>query len=184
MSLLKATRLGAMSILLSSAALADDHLNGMRPADLLPLAQAEGTVTVYSFTSRIGKVEKAFEEAYPGIDLQGFDISSTEQIARLQAEAQAGVTNADVIYISDTPVVLGALLDAGIIASYVPPRVADRVDHLDAFLVREIEVSVLTQEVGEPQDCREGRTDLVAHVGKECALGLAGAFGLLAGTDE
>ena len=87
---------------MSTAAMAGGHLNEMGPGELLPLAQEEGTVTVYSFTSRIGKVE----EAYPGIDLQGFDISSTEQIARLKAEAQAGVTNADVIYISDTPVVL------------------------------------------------------------------------------
>lgn len=128
MSLLNATRFGAIGILLSSAALADGHLDAMGPEELLPLAQEEGTVTVYSFTSRIGKVETAFEAAYPGIDLQGFDISSTEQIARLKAEAQAGVTNADVIYISDTPVVLTALLETGIIAAYVPPRIADRVD--------------------------------------------------------
>lgn len=127
MKILNATRFGAISILMASAALADGHLNEMSPEDLLPLAQAEGTVTVYSFTSRIGRVETAFEEAYPGIDLQGFDISSTEQIARLRAEAQAGITNADVIYISDTPVVLTELLEAGIITSYVPPRVADRV---------------------------------------------------------
>lgn len=127
MTFSKIARLGAIGILLSSAALADGHLDGMGADDLLPLARAEGTVTVYSFTSRIGRVEAAFEEAYPGIDLQGFDISSTEQIARLRAEAQAGVTNADVIYISDTPVVLTELLEAGIIAPYVPPRVADRV---------------------------------------------------------
>ncbi|MFQ6548124.1 ABC transporter substrate-binding protein [Aestuariibius sp. 2305UL40-4] len=127
MTVLTATRLGAIAILLSTAALADGHLDEMGPEDLLPLAQDEGTVTVYSFTSRIGRVETAFEEAYPGIDLQGFDISSTEQIARLQAEAQAGVTNADVIYISDTPVVLTELLETGIIAPYVPPRVAGRV---------------------------------------------------------
>ncbi|WP_227268815.1 ABC transporter substrate-binding protein [Roseobacter weihaiensis] len=128
MKLMKATRLAAVCILVSSAAQADDRLNEMGPEELLPLAQEEGTVTVYSFTSRIGRVETAFEEAYPGIDLQGFDISSTEQIARLRAEAQAGVANADVIYISDTPVVLTELLETGIIAPYVPPRVADRVD--------------------------------------------------------
>ena len=127
MKVLTATRLGAIGILLSSAALADGHVDAMSPEELLPLAQAEGTVTVYSFTSRIGRVETAFEEAYPGIDLQGFDISSTEQIARLTTEAQAGVTNAEVIYISDTPVVLTELLETGIIAPYVPPRVADRV---------------------------------------------------------
>lgn len=127
MKFLTATRLGAIGILLSSAAMADGHFDAMSPEELLPLAQEEGSVTVYSFTSRIGRVETAFEQAYPGIDLQGFDISSTEQIARLTAEAQAGVTNADVIYISDVPVVLPALLEAGIIEGYVPPRVADRV---------------------------------------------------------
>ncbi|TRW99190.1 ABC transporter substrate-binding protein [Paracoccus sp. M683] len=127
MTILTARRLGAACILLSSAAFAQDDLDAMTPDQLLPLAQQEGSVTVYSFTSRIGRVEAAFEEAYPGIDLQGFDISSTEQIARLQAEAQAGVANADVIYISDVPVVLPALLDSGIIANYVPPRVADRI---------------------------------------------------------
>ncbi len=127
MKVLTATRLGAIGILMSTAAMAGGHINEMGPEELLPLAQEEGTVTVYSFTSRIGKVEKAFEEAYSGIDLQGFDISSTEQIARLKAEAQAGVTNADVVYISDTPVVLTELLEAGIIAPYVPTRVADRV---------------------------------------------------------
>ncbi|MDJ0992940.1 MAG: ABC transporter substrate-binding protein [Dinoroseobacter sp.] len=127
MRFLTVTRLGAISIFVSTAAIAGGHLNEMGPDELLPLAQQEGKLTVYSFTSRIGKVEKAFEEAYPGIDLQGFDISSTEQIARLKAEAQAGVTNADVVYISDTPVVLSELLEAGLIAPYVPPRVADRV---------------------------------------------------------
>ncbi|WJY21538.1 hypothetical protein QTA57_17680 [Fontisubflavum oceani] len=129
MKVLTKTRLGAIAIALSTAtvAFADGHLNEMTADELLPMAEAEGEVIVYSFTSRIGRVETAFEEAYPNVDLQGFDISSTEQIARLTAEAQAGVTNADVIYISDTPVVLTALLEAGIIAPYVPPRVADRV---------------------------------------------------------
>jgi iron(III) transport system substrate-binding protein len=92
------------------------------------LAQAEGSVVVYSFTSRIARVEEAFEAAYPGIDMQGFDISSTEQIARLQAEAQAGTINADVVFISDAPVVIPELLEAGIIETYVPPRVAGMLD--------------------------------------------------------
>ncbi len=127
MKLRTIARPAALSIMLAGSAWAEAHMAEMSPQDLLPLAQEEGTVTVYSFTSRIGKVEAAFEEAYPGIDLQGFDISSTEQIARLKAEAQAGVVNADVIYISDTPVVLTELLETGIIEPYVPPRVADRV---------------------------------------------------------
>lgn len=118
---------GLVGLLVSSVAFAQADLDALTPDALLPLAQAEGGVTVYSFTSRIGRVERAFEAAYPGIDVRAFDISSTEQIARLRAEASAGVSNADVIYISDVPVVLPALLDSGIVTNYVPPRIADRV---------------------------------------------------------
>lgn len=120
-------------------------LDGMNADELLPLAQEEGDVTVYSFTSRIAKVEKAFEEAYSDIDLQGFDISSTEQIARLKAEAAAGIANADVVYISDAPVVLTELLADGIIERYVPPRMADRVpkQFSDPLLAQRLSTKVL-----------------------------------------
>lgn len=102
-------------------------LNSLTVEQLTPLAEKEGKVVVYSFTSRIKKVEKAFEAAYPNIDLVGYDISSTKQIARLKAESEAGVINTDVIYTSDAPVVFEELLKSGIINRYVPPRVADRV---------------------------------------------------------
>ena len=127
---MKASRIvlaaAALAAIAAAPAAAQD-LDAMTAEDLLPLAQEEGSVTVYSFTSRISRVEAAFEEAYPGIDLQGYDISSTEQIARLRAEATAGVTNADVVYISDAPVVLTELLAEGIVEPYVPPRMVDRV---------------------------------------------------------
>lgn len=112
-----------LTLPLAAPGLAQD-LDALPPADLLPLAQAEGKVTVYAFTSRIGRVETAFEAAYPGIDMVGFDMSSTEMIARLRSEAGAGIANADVIYVSDAPVVLSELLASGLIAPYVPPRVA------------------------------------------------------------
>ena len=115
----------ALTGIFAMPALAQDF-ESMTVEELLPLAREEGTVTVYSFTSRIAAVEAAFEAAYPGIDLIGYDTSSTEQIARLKAEAEAGIAAADVIYISDAPVVLTEPLDAGLIERYVPPRVADR----------------------------------------------------------
>ncbi|MEM7025261.1 MAG: substrate-binding domain-containing protein [Pseudomonadota bacterium] len=130
---------------LASPVFAADDLDVMSPDELLPLAQEEGQVIVYSFTSRINKVEAAFEEAYPDIDLVGYDISSTEQIARLQAESDAGVINADVIYISDAPVVFEKLLGAGIIQPYVPPRVSDRVpaEFKDPLLAQRLSTKVL-----------------------------------------
>jgi iron(III) transport system substrate-binding protein len=90
-------------------------------------AQAEGKVVVYSFTSRITQLETAFEAAYPGIDLVGLDISSTEQIARIKAEQAAGLREVDVAYISDAPVVYGELIRPGILERFVPPQFADRV---------------------------------------------------------
>lgn len=117
----------ALAGLMSGNALAQ-NLDSMTAEELLPIAKQEGQVSVYSFTSRIAKVESAFEAAYPGIDVVATDMSSSEQITRLKAEAGAGVVNADVVYISDVPVVLPELLEAGIIEPYVPPRVADRLD--------------------------------------------------------
>ncbi|MEO1987251.1 MAG: ABC transporter substrate-binding protein [Martelella sp.] len=111
--------------LFATPAVAQD-IDAMSAEELLPLAQEEGTVTVYSFTSRIAKVEAAFEARYPGIDLIGYDANSTEQIARLRAESAAGLASADVVYISDAPVVLTELFETGLIEPYVPPRVADR----------------------------------------------------------
>jgi iron(III) transport system substrate-binding protein len=118
--------LAAASLILGLAqpALAND-LDALATTDLLTKAKAEGSVSVYSFTSRVARVEKAFEATYPGIDFQGYDISSTEQIARLKAEAGAGIANADVVFISDAPVVLNELVASGILENYVPPRIAD-----------------------------------------------------------
>jgi iron(III) transport system substrate-binding protein len=93
--------------------------------ELVAAAEAEGTVTVYSFTSRIAAVEEAFEAAYPAIDLVGVDISSTEQIARIVAEVDAGNTAADVAYIADAPVVLTELLEGGYLEPYVPVSPGD-----------------------------------------------------------
>ncbi|MCM2456547.1 ABC transporter substrate-binding protein [Rhizobium sp. CG4] len=116
----------AVSCLMATATFAED-LDAKTATDLLAQAKQEGKVTVYAFTSRIGRVEKAFEAAYPGIDMVTFDMSSTEQIARIKSEAQAGLPGADVIYISDAPVVLTELLANNLVVSYVPPRVAGTV---------------------------------------------------------
>jgi iron(III) transport system substrate-binding protein len=130
---------------LSAPAWAQDDLDALAPEALLPMAEAEGTVTVYAFTSRIASVEKAFEAAYPGIDMIGFDMSSTEMITRLRTEAAAGIANADVVYISDAPVVMTQLLDTGILDAYVPPRVAGKLadEFKEPLLAQRLSTKVL-----------------------------------------
>ena len=124
---------------------ANADLNELSHEELVARAEEEGTVTVYSFTSRIAAVEEAFEEQYPNIDLIGHDISSTEQITRLKAEADSGAETADVAYISDAPVVITELIDQGILHNYVPPRVEDVLpeEYRDPMLANRLSTKVL-----------------------------------------
>ncbi|WP_193103330.1 ABC transporter substrate-binding protein [Brachybacterium sp. FME24] len=118
---------GSQDIAQGGADEAAAELDGLSHEELVERATEEGQVTVYSFTSRIAQLEEEFEKAYPGIDLIGHDISATEQITRLAAEAEAGAPSADVAYISDAPVVLTELLETGVLTNYVPERVVDTV---------------------------------------------------------
>lgn len=111
----------------SAAQVWAQNLDKLSQAELVARAEAEGKVVVYSFTSRIARVEKAFEAKYPKIDLVPFDINSTQQIARLKSEAAAKVSNADVAYISDIPVVYESLIKTGILTRYTPAEFASKV---------------------------------------------------------
>jgi iron(III) transport system substrate-binding protein len=113
--------------LLPAAAQTGANLDALSAAELTPLAQKEGKVMVYAFTSRIARVKPAFEKAYPGVEMQFVDISSTRMIARVVAEQRAGVHAVDVLYLSDAPVVFNELIRDKRIERYVPPRVAARV---------------------------------------------------------
>lgn len=125
---------------------AEPHeLDSATHEELVELAREEGTVTVYSFTSRIASIEAEFEAAYPGIDLVGHDISSSEQITRLRSESQAGAPSADVAYISDAPVVITELVAGGILRNYVPPRVAETVpqEYREPLLANRLSTKIL-----------------------------------------
>ncbi|MEZ5883074.1 MAG: hypothetical protein R3D53_04310 [Paracoccaceae bacterium] len=107
------TLLGA-TLLAAAPAMAQD-LDTMTPQELYEIAKTEGSVTVFSLSSRIARIETSFEEAYPGIDLIGIDLNSTRQIARLDAEQRAGIFAVDVLYLSEAPLVLRDLLPAGMV---------------------------------------------------------------------
>lgn len=112
------------AIMLTTVPAMAQNLDTMTAEELYEVAKTEGSVTVFSLSSRIARVETAFEAKYPGIDLIGLDINSTRQIARLDAEQRAGIYAVDVLYLSEAPVVLRDVLPAGMVTKYVPPRVA------------------------------------------------------------
>lgn len=117
--------LGSM-LMVAVPAVAQD-LDKMTSEELYEIAKTEGSVTVFSLSSRIARIETAFEAKYPGIDLIGLDINSTRQIARLEAEQRANIYAVDVLYLSEAPVVLRDLLPEGMVTKYVPPRIADQI---------------------------------------------------------
>ena len=64
-------------------------------------AKEEGKVTVYSISSRITKVAKAFAEKYPDVEVEPFDISTNELLEKVTREYDAGQHVADVVHIKD-----------------------------------------------------------------------------------
>ncbi len=69
--------------------------------ELYEAAKKEGKLTVYSISSRIPKVVEAFEKAYPGIEVEPFDIATNELLEKVSREYEAGQHVADVIHIKD-----------------------------------------------------------------------------------
>ena len=70
-------------------------------AELYEKAKAEGSVTVYSISSRITKVMEAFNKKYPGVKCESFAISTNELLEKVTREYDAGVHSADLIHIKD-----------------------------------------------------------------------------------
>lgn len=70
-------------------------------AELYELAKKEGTVTLYSISSRCTKVAEAFMAKYPGVECIPFDISTNELLEKVTREYDAGQHIADVVHIKD-----------------------------------------------------------------------------------
>jgi iron(III) transport system substrate-binding protein len=83
----------------------------------------EGSVCVYSNSSKIAKVVDAWNEMYPDVKL---DCGDTDDIAvKMQAEQEAGNIVGDVWYQSDGHILYGQFVPNEWIWSYVPPGVVE-----------------------------------------------------------
>ena len=96
-------------------------------AALYEAAKAEGAVNIYSYSSRVFKFGPTFEEKYPGIKVNGYDIDSAEIITKIIAEQSAGNCEADIIFLKDGPTVENVLQKRGMVYSYVPSTMMDKV---------------------------------------------------------
>jgi iron(III) transport system substrate-binding protein len=93
-------------------------------------AKKEGKVVVYSNSSRVADFAKSFEAAYPGIKVEGYDISTVDLIAKLQKEQKAEIYNADVVLVGDVPTVYNEMFNppTKMLWNFVPQELEALID--------------------------------------------------------
>jgi iron(III) transport system substrate-binding protein len=94
-----------------------------KSVDLIPLAKKEGSVKVYSITSRISKAGAAFEKKY-GIKVEATNMKDFELIDKISTEVKAKAAGADFVIAQDSGRVYGELLSTGYLQNYVPADLA------------------------------------------------------------
>ena len=66
--------------------------------ELYEKAKAEGKVVIYTISSRTQKVANAFMEAYPGINVEVYDISSGTLKEKFLTEYESGIHTVDILH--------------------------------------------------------------------------------------
>ncbi len=100
-------------------------------------AKKEGKVVIFSVSSRIFKIQKDFKAKY-GVEIEGYDIHSDEQIEKFTREHQSGLHKTDVLFNNATSTLYGKLLPKKMIWNFVPDKFAPLMeqDEKDPFLVQ------------------------------------------------
>ena len=88
--------------------------------ELIKLAQKEGTLTVYSNSSRHAKAGQEFEKKY-GIKVISTQLKDVEIIEKISKEAAAKLKGADIVFVQDSGRVYGELIKPGYVSNYLPP---------------------------------------------------------------
>jgi len=83
-------------------------------------AVQEGKVVLYSLSSRYPDMVEAFKAAFPGIEVEAYDMTGNEQIEKLTREQAAGIYNVDVLFLSNETTVTMELLPQHLVWNYVP----------------------------------------------------------------
>ena len=113
---------------------AENKINdGTETADeLYELAKAEGSVVLYSISSRCTKVADSFNAQYPGVVCEPYDLGSGEIAEKVMREHESGIQNCDVVHCKDMDgAYYSEFVQEGIFHIYYP---ADIVEHIDPSL--------------------------------------------------
>jgi iron(III) transport system substrate-binding protein len=132
-----------------------DSVDAAYEALLYELAKEEGEVNVYSYSSRVFKFGPTFEERYPGIKVNGFDMDSPEIVSKVLAEQEAGNYVADVTYLKDPATVYYELYEKGYVFTYVPPDLFPvlAAEHRDPLLVHHLSMDAFVYNTEMYDSC-------------------------------
>lgn len=90
-------------------------------------AKKEGKVVIYSMSSRITDVKQTFEEQYPGVTVEAYDMRMAEIFEKVEREHNAGINNADVIFIKDSDgIPYNEMVKSGMLHNYVPKDIGSK----------------------------------------------------------
>lgn len=98
----------------------------MSQEELVAAAQTEGTLTVYTHSSRTTKIADLFTAKY-GIKVDTTQLKDTEMIEKVSKEAIANLDAADVVFCQDGSRVYPELLLTGYVKNYIPESVSDQI---------------------------------------------------------
>ncbi len=96
--------------------------------ELYEAAKEEGKVVVYSMTSRISDIAEAFEEEYPGVKVEYYDMRMAEIFEKFEREYEAGIKNVDVLFVKDSDgVAYNEFFKPGLLHAYIPSDLTETV---------------------------------------------------------
>ncbi len=106
--------------------------------EIIEKAKQEGTVVVYSSSSRIASAGEEFSKIYPEITVESFDLGSVKTFEKTIQEQDAGLYNADIITTGGSGNYYFELLKKNRIVNFVPSTHADNIpkELKDPLLVR------------------------------------------------
>lgn len=103
---------------------------------LVAAAQKEGTLTVYTHSSRTTNIADLFTAKY-GIKVNTTQLKDTEMIEKVSKEAIANLDAADVVFCQDGSRIYPELLLTGYVQSYIPASVSNLIiadEYRDPFV--------------------------------------------------
>ena len=97
--------------------------------ELYKAALEEDTLVIYSVASRAFDAKESFEKDYPGLTIEVKDIRSNDVVSMLKSNYENDNFDCDVVICSDCDGSLKTeLLDKGIVYSYVPFDIAEKLN--------------------------------------------------------